>query len=424
MVLTLTRDLKRIYRRNIVTPVIIKTRTGFFESIKDELKEIVPTSLLEARFPALPRITKMVEFPMFKWKEIPRFNMLATILTPDILEEIARMKNIEKIYPDYLKYALKVPPEGIFLDYRKRPFTTTYWVKKVIGADRANQEGYTGKGVKVCVIDSGSRPTHPQLRKVVVETAAPEKGMSGVDQNGHGCWCTSAVGGTHAIDPRYRVPVEGMAPECDLISIQALGFIVGMGSSSDLIKAMDMAITLNADIVSMSLGSSEAPIDAENPEAEAINKLVEHGIIPVIAAGNEGPDEGTINSPGSCLNSLTVGAWDSINDKLCDFSSRGPTKDGYIKPDIVAPGFRINSALVGFLDAMTDPEQPKFGPISGTSMATPCAAGLIACARQMYAERGVKLTVQMIKELMEKYGGAKNNETGWGILTWDILKKE
>jgi subtilisin family serine protease len=425
----LTPDLLKMYRRRSATPVIVEAKPGLFESVRSQLKNIVPTSLLEAKFHTfLPRITPLIEFPLTKWKEIKTFNMIATVLTPDLIEEVAQWRDVQRIYPDYIKWALStVPPQGVFKDYRGKPFTSTYWTKKMIGLDRANAKGFTGKGVTTVVIDTGARATHEQLRgRVRSLTAAPEKGMSGEDTDGHGSWCNSCVGGRYAIDRRYNVPVEGMAPDCNLISIQALGFIVGMGCSSDIIKAMELSIGLGAKVVSMSLGSDDAPKDEDNPEAKAINKLVEAGIIPCVAAGNSGPDPGTIGSPGSCLNSLTVAAWDELEGKVADFSSRGPTADGYIKPDVAAPGVRIDSALVGFLDGITDPSQPHYGPISGTSMSAPHVAGLVTCMAQLYREKiGRELTVDEVKRMMEKLGPnqPKDNNQGNGLISWDIVEQ-
>jgi subtilisin family serine protease len=121
-----------------------------------------------------------------------------------------------------------------------------------------------------------------------------------------------------------------------------------------------------------------------------------------------------------------VAAWDELEGKVADFSSRGPTADGYIKPDVAAPGVRINSALVGFLDGITDPTQPHYGAISGTSMACPHVAGLVTCMAQLYKEKvGVELTVDEVKRMMEELGPnqPKDNNQGWGLITWDIVEQ-
>jgi len=419
-------NLLRTYRSRVASPVIVEAKTDLFERVRTQLREIVPTNLLEARFHTfLPRVMSLIEFPLSKWKELKTFNMVAAVLTPNLIEEVAQWREVKRIYPDFIKWALQVvPPEGIFKDYREKPFTSTYWTKRLLGLDRANRQGFTGRGVTTVVIDTGSRVTHPQLRRVKALTAMPEKGASGEDSNGHGTWCVATVGGSYAIDRRYKIPVEGMAPKCLLTSIQALGFIIGMGTTSDILKAMEMSAGLGARVVSMSLGSDDSPKDEENPEAKAINELVTRGVIPVVAAGNLGPGPSTVGSPGSCLNSLTVGSISPFTGEVSTFSSRGPTaEDGYVKPDVVAPGERINSALIGFLDQMTDPTQTRFGPISGTSMATPHVAGLVTCMAQMYREElGRELTVEEIKTMMAELGHEKNNDDGWGLLSWDVVE--
>jgi subtilisin family serine protease len=322
-----------------------------------------------------------------------------------------------------------VPTDGVFQDAKGKPFTSTWWTKKAIGADIANEGGFKGQGTTAVVIDSGARTTHPQLRGAQALSAAREKGQSGRDANGHGTWCSACVGGSFATDRAHGAPVEGMAPETNLVSIQALGFVVGVGSSVDIIKAMEMSLGLGADVVSMSLGSNDAPPDTDNPEAIAIKKMVEADIIPVIAGGNSGPTPETIGSPGSVNEALTVGAHDPVTGELADFSSRGPTGgDGLIKPDVVAPGVMIDSALVGLLDTMVDPKARQFGAISGTSMATPHVAGLLANARQFYREKlDTVLTVDMVKDAMrlnaEANGIVKDSQMGWGAITWDILTK-
>jgi len=421
----LTPELLRTYRRRVASPVIIEAKAGVFDRVESQLREIVPISLLEARFHTLlPRVMGLIEFPISKWKEIKTFNMIATVLTPNLIEEVAQWREVQKIYPDYMKWALLVPQEGTFKDYRGKTFTSSYWTKRMLGLDRANKQGFTGRGVNTVVIDTGARVVHEQLRRVRALTAMPEKGGSGEDSNGHGSWCVATVGGTYEIDRRYNAQVEGMAPECNLISIQALGFIIGMGCTSDILQAMEMCIGLDAKVVSMSLGADDAPKDEDNPEAKAINELVKRGIIPCVAAGNSGPGDSTVGSPGSCLNSLTVGSISPFTGEVNDFSSRGPTSgDGYVKPDVVAPGERIDSALVGFLDSEVDPTQPKFGPLSGTSMATPHIAGLVTCMAQLYRERvGKELTVEEIKTMMASLGHEKSNDDGWGLLSWSIVE--
>jgi len=423
----IAKPLLGFYRNRAVCPVIVKAAPNRFDDIRVMLRQIVPVDLLEPTFHMLPRVFRIFTVPLSKWKEIRTFSMIGTVLTPKLVEEVAQWREVEKVYPDFVKWALEyptVPPEGIWRTPKMEPFTTTYYTKRLLGLDRANSQGYTGKGVRTVVIDTGCRKTLPQVRHVKVRTAMPEKGGTGLDANGHGVWCCSCVFGRSATDWRYRAPVEGMAPEADAWSIQALGFIIGCGMTSDILQAMEMCIQLGAKVVSMSLGSEDAPPDSENPEAEAINALVENNILPVVAAGNSGPEPETIGSPGSCLNSITVGAVSPITGGICDFSSRGPTAgDGYIKPDVVSYGHMIDSQCTGLIDHMTDLTQKAYAPISGTSMATPHVAGLVTCMAQLYRDKvGKELTVDEFKRMCEELGHEKNCDDGWGLVTWDWVE--
>ena len=325
----LTSALRSRYRNKAVSPIIIESTAGAFSQLRASLEQIVPVNLLETQFHTfLPRVMGVIEVPLTKFKEMSTFNMIGTALSPDLIEEVAQLRNVKTIYPDNIIWASSVPLAGVYKDRKGKDFTSTLWTKKLLGLDVANSKGFTGNGITAAILDTGARKTHPMLHRVEIRSAMPEKGGSGLDGNGHGSWCNSCVGGTPSQDPRYNVPVEGMAPNCNLLSIQCLGFIIGMGMDSDIIKAMEMSIQMGAKVVSMSLGGDTAPKDSENPEAKAINDMVGKGIIPCIAAGNSGPKSSTVGTPGTCLNSLTVGAWDEINGKLGRLLEQGPDDGG------------------------------------------------------------------------------------------------
>jgi len=423
----ITRALQRTYWNRAATPVIVQASPNRLPELTELLRQRVPVNLLEAVPPLFPRILGAGTVPLSKWKELPAFNMVATVLTPALIEEVAGWAQVEKVYPDAYRYPVSypvVPREGVYVDYKHQPFTSTRWVKTLLGLDKASAAGWNGSGVKVAVLDTGCEKALPQVTHVHIHTAMPEKGGLGTDANGHGTWCSSCVGGRSWTDRRYNVPVEGMAVEAELHSVQVLGFIVGMGMESDILQGMEIALRLGAKVVSMSLGGEDAPPDSENAEAVAVNNLSEKGVIVVVAAGNSGPETRTIGSPGCCLNSLTVGALDPVKGVVADFSSRGPTAgDDYVKPDVVSYGVRVHSQIAGFLATMTDPTDRIYAPLSGTSMATPAAAGLVACMAQVYKDRlNRDLTVNEVKRMMDALGHMKTNEDGWGLLHWGLVE--
>jgi len=121
----------------------------------------------------------------------------------------------------------------------------------------------------------------------------------------HNTWCAACIGGRRTVDDVLsrlvgrEVVCEGMAPESQLITVKVLDFIVGSGSDSSIIKGIEWALEEGAKVISMSLGGT---VKGDNPEEDpfypVMKKAVEQGIIPVIAAGNEGPEPGTIGTPG------------------------------------------------------------------------------------------------------------------------------
>lgn len=420
--------LQRVYRRSPICPVIVEAFPERFEDVAAMLREMLPQKYLIPQVtgrPVLSRVMDLVEFPLFAFKQIKRFNMIALPLYADRIEEAAQWGEVKKIYLDRIMSALQtVPSEERFTDQlTQKLFTTTKYTKKLIGGEEANLEGYTGRGVVTAILDTGARPTHPQLRNITVLSAMKAKGGSGLDSNGHGTFVASTVAGQPVVDPVFKLPVEGIAPDCKIISTQVLGFVIGAGATSDVIEGLEMAMDLKANIVNMSLGSDEAPPPDEDPEGIAVDELTRGGTIVCVAAGNSGPGASTVNSPGCVESALTVGAWDQFEGKVADFSSRGPIH-GLTKPDVIAPGVNIYSGCVGLLDILTDKRQQHFSYMSGSSMATPHVAGLLACAYQMLKERyGVVLTVDLVKQIAERYGYTKDDTSGWGMIRWDWFKQ-
>ena len=129
----------------------------------------------------------------------------------------------------------------------------------------------------------------------------------------------------------------------------------------------------------------------------------------VVAAGNEGPGSETIGSPSAAEKVITVGAGGDLGERgfyLADFSSRGPTADGRIKPDLWAPGVRIQSTYAG-----------RYRSVNGTSFAAPFVTGVVA----LMLEANGGLRPSKIKSILlnsaEKWApGNKSNEAGKGRL--------
>ncbi|WP_262056003.1 S8 family peptidase [Streptomyces sp. STR69] len=252
-----------------------------------------------------------------------------------------------------------------------------------IGAPKAWAAGYTGKGVKIAVLDTGVDADHPDLKNQVIEAKNFSTAADTKDRVGHGTHVASIAAGTGA---RSHGKYKGVAPGAKILSGKVLDDS-GSGDDSGILAGMEWAAQQGADIVNLSLGGQDTP-GIDPLEAEVDKLSAEKGILFAIAAGNEGPE--SIGSPGSADAAITVGAVDG-NDKLADFSSTGPRLgDGAIKPDVTAPGVDITAAAApgSLIDQEVGENPPGYLTLSGTSMATPHVAGAAALLKQEHPTWG------------------------------------
>ncbi len=275
------------------------------------------------------------------------------------------------------------------------------------GTDRAMMDfGVDGSGVKVCVLDTGADPNHEQLDSRLVGFFDSINGQTlAYDDHGHGTHVASMLlgdgVGTSANAARY----QGVAPGALLYAGKVLS-AQGSGSEAQIIAGIDWCVAQGAHIMSMSLGTSTGS-DGQDALSVAVDNAVDLGVVAVVAAGNSGDGPESVGSPGAAANAITVGAAAKVSDGpyLAPFSSRGPTLDGRLKPDIVAPGVAITAA-----DANTG---TGYATYSGTSMATPFTAGTVALA----LDRNGSLTAVQLKANLATTAvdmGSPGADNNWG----------
>jgi subtilisin family serine protease len=220
------------------------------------------------------------------------------------------------------------------------------------------QLGLRGEHVKVGVVGTGIDLSHPDFANNSIITlsliGAPN------DSVGHE---TGIIWLITRIAPRATVIVVKDQIGC-------------FGFMNSVIDACEKLRELGAQIINLSVATNLST-DGTDPLSREVNYLVEHGIVVVAAAGNRGPSWQTIGAPGSAESALTVGKVDN-KDLVTADSSRGPTVDGRIKPDCVAPGVQIRAAIPVFFG------KGMYGYFNCTSYATPHVAGLLVLLKEAY----------------------------------------
>ncbi|WP_445524217.1 S8 family peptidase [Streptomyces cyslabdanicus] len=380
-------------------PVQVRKAGGHTHVVPADAARLVTSGKLDQRLFDITELNKSTNRRSLKngLKVIVGYQGTATTARADVREAGTLRRTLKSLNADAVQTPVKDTPE-LWKALTNGDKTATgvahVWLDGVrkasldksvpqIGAPTAWQSGYTGKGVKIAVLDTGVDATHADLKSQVIAAKNFSTAKNTNDAFGHGTHVASIAAGTGA---KSGGKYKGVAPDAKILNGKVLDDD-GYGDDSNILAGMEWAAQEGADIVNLSLGGPDMP--GIDPLKEAVDRLsAEKGILFTIAAGNEGP--GTLGSPGSADAALTVGAVDK-KDKLADFSSTGPrVGDGAIKPDVTAPGVAITAAAAkGSLIAQEVGENPAgYLTIDGTSMATPHVAGAAALLKQQHPDWG------------------------------------
>jgi serine protease AprX len=257
------------------------------------------------------------------------------------------------------------------------------------GSTRLTSGGDTGQGVTVAVLDTGIANL-PDFSGRLVGGVDLTNGSSPYQDNyGHGTFVAGLIAGNGvSSNGQY----SGEAPGARLVSIKVAGadgtthvgtFISGMQ------WAVDHRSSYGIKVLNVSLGFQPSQSTVSNPLDKAVEAVWNSGIAVVASAGNAGPFNGTILSPGDDPLVITAGALDDMatasitDDEMNDFSSVGPTSpDGWVKPDLVTSGRSVVSLAVPGSTIYNDHPSARVGSAnfvgSGTSFSVAIASGAAA----------------------------------------------
>ena len=358
--------------------IILKEQVHLLESAdNDELY----TQLVETAESSQGEIRNELDKMGVSYRPYYLVNMIRVDGTTRGMDDFAHRPDVELVllnpnmreYPIRWKWPYSSPDEPI----------DTPWGIDSIDADKVWELGITGEGIIVAGQDTGYDWEHPELKDSY-------RGWDGIkvdhDTNWHDAWDHRPVAfdddshGTHTIGTIVGNNI-GIAPDARWIGCRNMRY--GIGNPGSYVECMEFFFApypaggdpfhdgdpaLAPHIINNSWGCPpEEGCICPEPIRRAVKVLRTAGILMVVSAGNEGPGCSTVWIPASEDAVIAVGATDELG-KVVNFSSRGPSPQGIIKPDVAAPGIDIISSVPG----------GGYGIAGGTSMAGPHVAGAAA----------------------------------------------
>lgn len=354
-------------------------RNKVFDSLDAKMRtdDSLTVSILTAGKPRnlLPALRRAAgEFEVID--EFDLVDAFVARLKPHQIEVLSRHTGVLQIEPQQvLRPKMDTARVGFGVDEAVLDFGVT--------GSMDGSASYSKDDAVIAIIDTGIDTGHIDLdgdKVLAFQDCASNSGCvsaTPTDTLGHGTHVASIAAGEGQANPNMK----GVAPGAALVGLKVFPS-TGEAPDSWIINAIEWVVTSSAtygiEVINMSLGGFGCS-DGTDLLSMEVDQATLAGIAVFVAGGNEGPDACTIASPGAARRAITVGAmadpgdaegFESPGFSLADFSSRGPTEDGRIKPDFIAAGSDIRAALVD--------TSANYTVASGTSMATPFAAGVAA----------------------------------------------
>ena len=298
-----------------------------------------------------------------------------------------------------------------------RPLRASDLSAATTGAPIQGAAGFTGAGTTIAILDTGVDIGHESLDegKVVAFYDTRDGNWAGCaphstetsyddDPTGHGTHVASTAAGNGSSN-------QGVAPDASIVSVKVLD-CVGEGSEADINEGIAWILENRDNFGGIDVASISIQGDSCSPGSSntggSLDSLAVGGIVIVAAAGNRGPGECSVTFPGNSADAITVGAVDSAQ-QIADFSGRGPTANGIIKPDLAAPGVGIIAAQGGTFNG--------YSTKSGTSMATPYVAGVASLMLESTPDASVdNVRAALTSTAIDAGPTGRDNTFGYGII--------
>ncbi len=367
-------------------------------------------------------------------------NVINCYATPAAIEQLAQRSDVERIDIDEERILID-PVE--FTDVAEDQLREITYNVLIMNVPDVWDLGFTGEGIVVAVLDTGVNYNHVDLvNNMWTHPDFPFHGWNftnntnnPMDFHGHGTHCAGTVAGDGTAGSQ-----TGMAPDAKIMALQVLT-ASGGGTESGVWNAIQFGVEHGAHVLSLSLGWQHSWGPDRATWRNTMDNALAAGVVAAVAAGNEGNQQGSYPIPsnvrtpgdipapwrhpdqpdtGSRSAVVCVGATNQ-GDALAGFSSRGPVTwqnispyndyqynpgVGLIRPDVVAPGVDVKS--------LRHNNNTGYTTMSGTSMATPGVAGVMA----LMLSKNPNLTPEQISQILEEtalpLAPNKNNSTGSG----------
>ena len=358
------------------------------------------------------------------------FNAVSAYLTEDEKIKVARLTFVEKIDP-VKKFVFKSPelesssqlfkqPDNLF-DFDYGP---SFGQLQLSDVPAVHSKGITGEGVLLGLLDTGFNwKNHESLKDATVvaeydfifkDNSTQNDSLDNPNQHGHGTLVFSIVGGFK------EGSLIGSAFGSDFILAKTEDIRSEKHIEEDnYAAALEWMESYGVDITSNSLGYSTfdppefsytySDMDGKTTiVTKAAELAFRRGVVTISSAGNEGNTSWRyITAPADGINTLGIGAVDNSN-QLASFSSRGPSYDGRIKPDVVAQGVGVYCATAGNFSG--------YGTASGTSVSAPIASGVAALLLSAYPHLKNTQVRSIFIETADN-SSSPNNDRGYGLLS-------